>query len=205
MSEGFVVLCPWTYFTRLWCVYEWACCLLSHDPMRIVICADQFVRHETLPLYANVIRDFTISKCECYMEEDRDVLERKIGEYYVSRIAFEQLLKFSVIALFARSMATRRAGRAAAALQPWVDLARDCNFPELEHKLKEMRDILPQFRKAAVKEARAADANLDIQSMTAQKVDVWFETQVLPLILNMRHAVVKASTLSWIAGLQGPS
>ncbi|CAE7207195.1 gcy-36 [Symbiodinium natans] len=67
--DGLVVLVPWTYFTRLWCVYEWVCFLLVHDPMDIEICADPFVRESTLPLFIDAIGSFKLSSCQCFRED----------------------------------------------------------------------------------------------------------------------------------------
>ncbi|CAE8648573.1 unnamed protein product [Polarella glacialis] len=107
-SDGLIVLVPWTYFTRLWCVYEWVCFLLVHDPMDIEICADPFIRDSTMPLYISCISNFKLESCQCFHEPDRAILLAKVDLYYKSRAAFERFLKFTSIALFARRLAHQR-------------------------------------------------------------------------------------------------
>lgn len=56
------------FLWRLWCVYEWVCFLLCHDPMDIEICADPFVRESTLPLFIEAIGNFKLDSCQCFRE-----------------------------------------------------------------------------------------------------------------------------------------
>merc|ERR550537_1415480 len=56
LSDGFIVLLSWQYFTRLWCIYEWACFLRLHHPLDIQVNlgCDAFLKarpDETLPVY----------------------------------------------------------------------------------------------------------------------------------------------------------
>ena len=59
---------PTDQLWRLWCVYEWVCFLLCHDPMDIEICADPFVRQSTLPLFIDAIGNFKLANCQCFRE-----------------------------------------------------------------------------------------------------------------------------------------
>ena len=36
--DGMVVLFSWHYFERLWCVFEWACFLVWHEPQSLHVC-----------------------------------------------------------------------------------------------------------------------------------------------------------------------
>ncbi|CAE7365088.1 gcy-36, partial [Symbiodinium sp. KB8] len=134
LSDGMVVLASWNYFNRLWCVYEWVCGLLIHDVMEIEILADPFVRDSTVDLYLECIRNFSIARCECAVESDRQILIDKVNTYYKSVEDFERFFQFTVIACFIRCMARRRTARAGASLMPWIDLATACGFAELADK-----------------------------------------------------------------------
>lgn len=57
LSDGLVSM-SWTYFERLWCVYEWACFLVFHGSESITLCASAVVRPTTLPHLLASIRDF---------------------------------------------------------------------------------------------------------------------------------------------------
>ncbi|CAE8616709.1 unnamed protein product [Polarella glacialis] len=201
-SDGLIVLVPWTYFTRLWCVYEWVCFLLVHDPMDIEICADPFIRDSTMPLYISCISNFKLESCQCFHEPDRAILLAKVDLYYKSRAAFERFLKFTSIALFARCAASRRSGKAAAALKPWSDLASGSGFSELTGKLQLMAELLPGWRLEAVAGAKGG-ATHDVQSMVARKVDDWFRAEMVPLILAERSQAAAEKGLAYIKDLRG--
>eukprot|EP00930_Biecheleria_cincta_P059606 TRINITY_DN4530_c0_g1_i1.p1 TRINITY_DN4530_c0_g1~~TRINITY_DN4530_c0_g1_i1.p1 ORF type:complete len:673 (-),score=137.02 TRINITY_DN4530_c0_g1_i1:232-2250(-) len=200
-SDGLIVLLPWTYFSRLWCVYEWVCFLLVHDPMDIEICADPFIRDTTVHLYIDCIRNFKIANCQCFHEPDRQILLDKVAWYYKSPAAFEKFLKFSAIALFARCVASRRSAKAASALQPWQDLATDCGFTGLASKIEEMAKLLPIWRQAAVKFAKGG-GTANLQLATNEKVDSHFRKELVPLINAQRDEAAAIEGLAHIQALK---
>eukprot|EP00931_Biecheleriopsis_adriatica_P025108 TRINITY_DN15509_c0_g1_i3.p1 TRINITY_DN15509_c0_g1~~TRINITY_DN15509_c0_g1_i3.p1 ORF type:complete len:669 (+),score=142.40 TRINITY_DN15509_c0_g1_i3:83-2089(+) len=200
-SDGLVVLLPWSYFSRLWCVYEWVCFLLVHDPMDIVICADPFIRDTTIHLYIDCIKKFKIADCQCFHEPDRQILLDKVAWYYKTTVHFESFLQFSSIALFARCIAHRRSAKAASALKPWKDLARDCGFTGLASKIEEMVKLLPTWRDCAVKDAKGG-ATADVQTSTIKQVDAWFRKEVVPLITTQRNEAAASKGLEHIRALQ---
>mmetsp|Transcript_72671 Transcript_72671/g.173474 ORF Transcript_72671/g.173474 Transcript_72671/m.173474 type:complete len:678 (-) Transcript_72671:140-2173(-) len=133
------VIFTWTYLERLWCVYEWACVLVSKPPHKVFLQTELFVKEETLPLYLDAVRHFSLKQTKCFAEEDRKVLEAKIDADYVSTEAFETLVQATVVALMARSMAFR-AGRSPhlhkTFFQPWITLARELGFVDLAGALE---------------------------------------------------------------------
>lgn len=203
-SDGLVVLLPWSYFSRLWCVYEWVCFLLVHDPMDIEICADPFIRDTTIHLYLDCIKDFKVANCQCFHEPDRHILLDKVAWYYKSTVAFEKFLQFSSIALFARCIASRRSAKAASALKPWHDLAINCGFTGLSKKLEDMIKLLPTWREAAVKNAKGG-GTADVQTATNEKVDTYFRKEIVPLIKAQRDQAAASEGLAHIQALRSAS
>ncbi|CAE7552331.1 unnamed protein product, partial [Symbiodinium microadriaticum] len=183
--DGLVVLVPWTYFTRLWCVYEWVCFLLVHDPVDIEICADPFVRESTLPLFIEAIGNFKLASCQCFREADRPVLINKVAWYYKSVEGFEEFLKFTAIALFVRCTAQRRSAKSFSALEPWRHLAEKQGFRDLAGKVQDVMNLLPQWREDAVKNATGHGTH-DVQTNVFKKVQAWFKEDMVPLILSKR-------------------
>jgi len=137
--DSMCVLFSWTYLERLWCVYEWACVLIHKPTEKVYLQTELFVKEETLPLYLEAVRNFSLANTKCGFEEDRQVLQSKIDEAYVSKGHFEILVQATVIALMAQSMSFR-AGRSpklyATYFQPWVALARELGMDELATALE---------------------------------------------------------------------
>merc|ERR1712232_134142 len=122
------VLFTWHYLERLWCVYEMARIVQDKDPSQVFLQVEAFVNEQTFPLYLQAIRGFSIRSTKCFLESDRELLQKQIESNYVSHSGFEVLVKSYALALMARSMAYR-AGRSQALMQkffqPIVDLAED--------------------------------------------------------------------------------
>lgn len=133
------VIFTWKYLERLWCVFEWASFLVQKEPSAIFLGTEYFVKAETLPLYLDAVRKFSLSNTKCSAESDRRILEKKIAHCYVSTEAFEELVRLTVIALVARSMAFT-AGRSSRLrrtfFQPWVELAGELGFNQLAEALE---------------------------------------------------------------------
>lgn len=77
------VFLPWNFFTRLWCMYEWAQFLGpgggSFNDVHIYW--DWFTQQKVLPLYERMIRFVSVNDAEMHDSRDRDLLKAKI-EYY---------------------------------------------------------------------------------------------------------------------------
>eukprot|EP00440_Ansanella_granifera_P044621 gb/GFBE01048358.1/.p1 GENE.gb/GFBE01048358.1/~~gb/GFBE01048358.1/.p1 ORF type:complete len:636 (+),score=142.77 gb/GFBE01048358.1/:1-1908(+) len=136
------VIFTWTYLDRLWCVYEWACVLVHKEPSKVFMQTELFVKEETMPLYLETVRYFSLARTKCFDEADRAILQAKINAEYVSEEAFEKLVQATAIALMARSMAFR-AGRSAELRQrfytPWVKLAKKLGMHDLAQALSRSR------------------------------------------------------------------
>ncbi|CAE8693488.1 unnamed protein product, partial [Polarella glacialis] len=95
LCDGMVVIFNWSYLTRLWCVYEWACFLVFHEPEDLTICAGSFYRDSTEALFLEAVRHFSVDACQCSVPADRDILEQKINGYYCSKGHFERFLQIT--------------------------------------------------------------------------------------------------------------
>ncbi|CAE8704647.1 unnamed protein product [Polarella glacialis] len=192
LSDRLVVILSWSYFDRLWCVYEWVCFLIHNKASSIFLCVDAFVRSRTLPLLLESVKNFSLANCKCSVESDRQILTRKVDTYYISHDAFEQLLKFTAIALISRDMASRRTAMGAEAIAPWVELSKECGFEDLAACLTHLIGQLSTWRQdSATGDGRFF--GLDMQTAILQKVDAWFAKDIEPLIDALKKKALRAA------------
>lgn len=183
LCDGMVVLLTWSYFKRLWCVYEWACCLVCLEPQSIMISADAFLRYNTLgPLLAS-IRSFSLANCECEVPSDRQILVMKVKQYYVSEAHFDDFLRFSAIALIVRTL-VGQAQTLQGTVAPWLELALECGYYELAIRLG-------MLERAAIswshKDIQLRKGSPDKHNSTYQaRVHHFFNQEIQPLMLQMR-------------------
>lgn len=204
------VLFTWSYLERLWCVFEWACFLVDKEPSRVWLQNELFVKEQTLPLYLENVRYFSLRRAKCYLESDRVILQNKIDTCYVSHRAFEELVQATAVALMARSMA-HRAGRSAHLLgvffTPWVELAKELGFHELVSALQGCRPLEWREEAAALNKEVAGDAGgseavpvllgrvgtqMGISaSKYHDRINHWFDSEVNPVLNEIRRRAVR--------------
>eukprot|EP00445_Apocalathium_hangoei_P043351 CAMPEP_0203974032 /NCGR_PEP_ID=MMETSP0359-20131031/99895_1 /ASSEMBLY_ACC=CAM_ASM_000338 /TAXON_ID=268821 /ORGANISM="Scrippsiella Hangoei, Strain SHTV-5" /LENGTH=607 /DNA_ID=CAMNT_0050912205 /DNA_START=98 /DNA_END=1917 /DNA_ORIENTATION=+ len=136
--DRMIVLLTWHYFSRLWCVYEWAAFLAYHDAKNLRNSVETFMRPASRDLYLNAIPNISIQHCKCHDEKDRVVLKQKIVQYYVSEDAFENFAKGTAVAMMAMTVA-QIAGRSDFLFEtefvPWIKLAYDIGQNDLANAL----------------------------------------------------------------------
>lgn len=189
-SDRVCVLFTWTYLQRLWCVYEWACILEDKEPRQVLLANEHFVTDQTLPLYIDAVRFFSLRDTQCSIESDRATLETKIHDTYISRAAFEGLVKVAATAFMARSMAFR-AGCSAKVherfFMPWVALARELQFDELAEALGTCRAIDWRGEATPTRPMSPKEVN---PSKYHERINAWFDKQVAPVLQKMRLEAV---------------
>lgn len=183
--ENVCLLFTWSYLERLWCVYELACVLETKEARKVWMANEQFVTEQTLPLYINAVRRFSLKSTKCCMESDRTILQKKIEDTYVSHEAFEELVKAAAAAFMARSMAFR-AGRSPELrdrfFTPWVALAAELQLGELAAALAACK--AHSWREAA-KEQLGLSA-----SKYHERINAWFDETVDPVLRRLRLSAV---------------
>mmetsp|Transcript_9143 Transcript_9143/g.19694 ORF Transcript_9143/g.19694 Transcript_9143/m.19694 type:complete len:648 (-) Transcript_9143:264-2207(-) len=187
LSDGLVVLLNWTYLTRLWCVYEWACFLAYHDPCDIIVSAEPFYRKTTEPLFLNAVRNFKVENCQCFDPRDRSVLIGKVAAYYRSTKSFEEFLQFTVIACMARCL-TGWASRSPTAIEAWARMAEELGFDDLA---QELWTVDPSVWRNEIIDQLGEDkatASFDMQAAMLEHRDQWFNARIAPVVRLKRDA-----------------
>jgi len=115
------------------------------------------------------------------------VLHKKIQEYYGCRENFERFFRVSVIAITARSLASRGA-RSKLGLTKWVKLAHDLGFEDLGNALS-MADPAGWRRKVLAGKANAIAQ--DFQTAIKAQSDAWFAEHVAPILNETRKCTVQ--------------
>mmetsp|Transcript_9142 Transcript_9142/g.19683 ORF Transcript_9142/g.19683 Transcript_9142/m.19683 type:complete len:653 (-) Transcript_9142:355-2313(-) len=187
LSDGLVVLLNWTYLTRLWCVYEWACFLAYHDPSDIIVCAEPFYRKATEPLFLDAVRNFKVENCQCFDPRDRSVLIGKVAEYYRSTKDFEEFLQFTVIACMARCL-TGWASRSPTAIEAWARMAEELEFDDLAGELWMVDPSVWRNQIIEQKGEDGGNASFDMQAAMLEQRDEWFNARIAPMVRLKRDA-----------------
>jgi hypothetical protein len=195
LCDGLIVMLSWNYFTRLWCVYEWACFLVVHHPLRVEIGLDAFLKYksdETLPLFIQSIEEISVQRAMCHNEDDRAILEEKVFQYYCgsaradSFSAFERFAKFTALSLIAKEIIMWRARADEESELDWMKPLRDSaarlGFDKL-HKALEIARPAEWYK----------EAHGDF-SVFQNVVSGWIGKVIVPLLLHERAVAVRRST-----------
>eukprot|EP00939_MAST-03C_sp_MAST-3C-sp1_P003966 g3966.t1 len=195
-SDHLVVICSWHYFSRLWCVYEWAAFLVYHDFHNMHMCVDCFLRTSTTQSYVYAIKNVSVERSQCFDEKDRETLRNKVNEYYVSTDQFETFVRKSAIALMADCvirMESRNHSLNESDLDPWINLANELGYEKVAKALNAAEPM--QWRKCAMEDAaEAGDAKW--QNRFGQKIDEWFSKHMNPVLVEVRKGAVRPSQLA---------
>ncbi|CAJ1394962.1 unnamed protein product [Effrenium voratum] len=183
LCDGMVVILTWSYLQRLWCVYEWACFLVFHEPHDLVICAESLYRAGTEERFLESVRHFSVRSCQCSDPADRSVLRQKISEYYGCCENFERFLRVSVIAITVRCLAAR-AARNHLCIGKWISLAEELGLKELAAGLQK---AAPQAWRQQAMEEQVSDMQFYIKAQS----DTWFAEHMFPILAAERRRAVQ--------------
>lgn len=202
--NGMIVLCTWQYFTRLWCIYEWASFLVYHDPRDVHLAVEAFLRPASRGLFLQAVEKISAKNCECLYEEDREPLLRKVAEYYVSEAAFEQFAKGTAVALMAVAVSCMSANNEAdykAEFLPWVNLAERLGQSHLAQVLRLADPVawkVRAFTEAGVETNVLGAAASAWRQYFAASCHAWFEHDVLPVLQELKAQSVKPEVLDFM-------
>lgn len=184
-----------------------------------------------MPLYLDAVRHFSLKKAKCHKDSDRKLLEQKISQEYVSVEAFETLMRATVIAFMARSMAYP-AGRAPKLetrfYVPWVDLATELGFDDLalalasiqtrewrriassgswlEKYAEDIRNLEEPCMDGSFSQLKTAVDLHTVKSVEYHKVVVeWFDKEVTPILIQLRKDACVVGTAHPNKCSTGPS
>lgn len=177
-SSGMVVVLSWSYFSRLWCAFEWAVFFIVHSPDDLIICGEFLYREATEDSFIVAIRNFRVWKCECFSPSQRALLEDCITENFRSEQDFERFVKFTAIAMMGRCLVLRRA-RSNLTLNRWTALAEELGFTDLSAALKSARP--EQWRESAL-QGKPFSLERDLQVTVSMQCDDWAAEKINPLI-----------------------
>lgn len=137
LSKAIIAVASPHYFSRGWCLFEFACKLAtSTDFSALGVAWKAFVNFGSrkdgfdASLYAEVISGISIEGAEFSIEEDREVLLRLVDELFTSRPSFDRFAKFAALSRLGRSCYTQEDR------EPFSLLAHQEGFPQLSTLLK---------------------------------------------------------------------
>ncbi|CAK8996670.1 Hypothetical protein SCF082_LOCUS4898 [Durusdinium trenchii] len=185
-AGGLIVLMNPKYLTRLWCIFEWTHFLVLHSPEDIFVNVRSFLWEHNVAVFIDNVRRVTVKGCECLMQLDHTILERKVGALYKSEADFERFLRLSLIALCMRDflaypdlVATPEAF--GLFVQPWMDLAAELGFDELHAGLSSF-DFMQVYHEDCARD----DSSYQIE------LKAHFSAHVYPVLASVKHEVIKS-------------
>jgi hypothetical protein len=200
LSDGLIVLLSWNYFERLWCLYEWACFLVSHPATAVTVRLVPFPNLDNFSLWLSAVSNVSVQNAKCFLEADREILLQKVGQYYRGKSldecceSFQRFVQFTACALLAvQAVSTATSERLLNIwFTPWMDLAKKLNFPKLVRALGQLtapsdrRPDLPVVVWWNMEALELADA-----ALFHRRVAVWFAREVFPLLEEEKARAVR--------------
>jgi hypothetical protein len=195
-----IVLLSWNYFSRLWCLYEWACFLVSHPitsgPVsRVSIRLVPVPNLQTHECWLDAVRSVSVAEAKCFSEDDRKILTEKVVQYYAGNTweeccaNFEHFVKVSAIALISLHVAEYMSDPHLLVrwYTPWVDLARSLGFAALADALDEL----------AAKRVPCEWHNERgvTRAIIARRLSLWFSRSIFPIVEETKQRCVRGITL----------
>lgn len=195
-AKNMLMLVGTSYFTRLWCIYEFACaCELRSDLSTIIISNTCLAFFESeRDAIVNAIYHVSVKNSNCFDPRDRVMIEEKVQEGFKNFESFERFTKFSACALCAKACAFWAAENYDAWLSQWGDLARRCNFADLaqvieEFPVQKLRSEMYRKHPDVPAETKTIDRLAFAESSFVMD---WFKSKVEPMVHRELSAARKS-------------
>jgi hypothetical protein len=190
-ADHLIVLLSWNYFNRLWCLYEWAVYLCAQPATSLYLRMVPLQTGRNTGMWLQAIMNISVKEAECELEEDKRVLEEKVGLYFRgSSLArsfrtLDRFVQYTAIALITTANAEYLASERVLPIffDPWVALAKRLEFHDLAAALNVLvsrstrRPDLPLVCWWHQESSLEGDADL-----FRKRIRAWFDREVTPLI-----------------------
>jgi len=179
------------YFTRLWCIFEFCCAFAYREDFDTIVTGgfSSSFRLSEAQQIATSITNISVANARCFDQRDRDIIEEKIRDHFISVAHFETFTKTAALAMLVRgALPMIIEYNISEVWQVWIDTVRACEFHDLEAALsifdiqkahEALREQLPDSPTTT----RIFDR---IQCCSTDFVDTWFYEEVAPLIRTKR-------------------
>lgn len=223
-ADQLIVLLSWNYFSRLWCLFEWAVFLCSQPATSVFLRMVPLQTGRNTLMWVQAIQNLSVKDAACELSEDKRFLEEKVGLYFKgaslhrSFRTFERFVQFTAIAVIATANTEYLGSERTLPIffDPWIQLAKRLEFHELAAALSVLvtrstrRPDLPLVcwwhqeatLEAAVRQESAHGVQHEFRpDLFRKRIRAWFDRDVIPLIEAERNNALRPAAFA----LLGPN
>jgi len=175
-----------SYFTRLWCLYEFCTMFEERDDLDTIVISNVCLCFllAMKEAVAQSIINLSVENASCFAQKDRSIITAKIEDQFYSIAAFERFVKTAACAMLARMSVFWGVELMPYHLTLWSQTARKCELHELADKIEAI-DLawLKQDAFAKIPDAPAVcKARERFMYLQATFTYDWFDKEILPLV-----------------------